>query len=249
MRIMARSLPSPLTLSVLAVTDRHHHRICCCLQGPNCTPAVKVLRARELSWCANEIRRLCNEDNLRQIMASAMTLSSAERKLLLMKKVRYVTGALGALGMLPATGLAAPAAGAATTHPPATAGKSVRQPSHTGTTSVPCFSSHKHTSATNIRGYISYDAGSGCIGFVLVHRYNGHPRGELARVRFYSPLSPAPHSTFYLHGTIHSQSNHNSISFKWNPYINGVAMACEAIVHSSTSHKLIAGPVCQTTGY
>ncbi len=166
-----------------------------------------------------------------------------------MKKVRYAAGAIGALGMLPATGLAAHAATAATIKPSATTGKSVRLLPRAALT-VTCDSKHKHTSSANIRGYISYDSPTGCVGFVQVHRYNGHPTHELARLRFYSPdHSGGPALTWYIPGTINA--GNNSILFKSSPNIYSVTMVCEEIVHSSTNHDPVSGisPVCQTTGF
>ncbi len=167
-----------------------------------------------------------------------------------MKTVRYAAGAIGALGMLPATGLAAQAAIAATTHPSATTGKSVRLVSRAAANTSICRTQHKHTSSYYIRGYISYSTvvyQQPCVAFVEVHRYHGHPTGEQARIRYYSP---------YLTGTWAAQSfisgsinvGNNSIRFSTSATHIGISNVCEEIV-SAAHHNPVPGisPVCQTT--
>jgi hypothetical protein len=164
------------------------------------------------------------------------------------KKVRYAAGAIGALGMLPATGLAAQAANAVTTHPSATTGKSVRLVTRAAPR-LTCLSKNKHTSSYYIRGYIAYSTSNDCVGFVEVHRYHGDPTGEEARIRWYSPNI---HGTYtiqsFLPGTIDGGGGKSSILFSTSRTFVGVSKVCEEIV-SEKNHKSISyiNPVCQTT--
>jgi hypothetical protein len=165
------------------------------------------------------------------------------------KTVRYAAGAFGALGMLPAAGLAPQAATAATTHPSAVTGKSVRLVPRAADTSI-CLTQHSHTSSANIRGYIEYSTvvyGQPCVGFEEVHRYNGHPTGELARIRYYSPSDGGTWvAQSFLPGTINT--GNNSIRFSNSATHIGISKVCEEIVHAS-NHNPVSGinPVCQTT--
>ncbi len=169
-----------------------------------------------------------------------------------MKKVRY---AIGALGAAPAVALMMPAANAANaanaTAGAAHAGKTVKFVSLTHVKGAPlatsCDVDHTHNSSSGMRGYISYDPVSGCIGFVEGHRYNSDHVSRQMRVRFYRSGTVGPASTYYRNGVIHS--GNDSITYKWSPNVAvGVTMVCEAIV-SDPFHGVVAGPLCQTTGF
>lgn len=158
-----------------------------------------------------------------------------------MKKVRY---AVGAVGLLPAAGLLAPTATAASTQPSATTGKSVRL-LHRVTVAAPCNARNAHSSSHFIRGYISYSRDNGCIGFVEGHFYHSADSQTELRVRFYAGgVQVGP--TRYVHGTIHR--SHTSVTYKSSPFVKSIQQACEAIVFSST-HGQITGAVCEPTGF
>ena len=166
---------------------------------------------------------------------------------MVMKKVRYVAGAFG---LLPATGLVAPAATAATTHPSAV-GKAVRLLDRAASPQG-CDSSHTHTSSAGMRGYISYLSSNGCIGLVQGHRYHSDNTGRQMRVRFYR--GDTLKSTYFRNGDISILNN--SITFTFSSFsLNSlgvgphVSMVCEAIVNKANHALLFAGPVCQHTEF
>lgn len=180
-------------------------------------------------------------------MAPIKDVARCERTLPPMKKVRYTAGVLGALGMLPAAGMTAPATAAVTAHPQITAGKSVRLDHRV--VRVNCAANHKHTSTTSIRGYISYNPASGCVAQVIGHRYHGHATGEQMRIRYYN-LNTLIHSSF-VNGFISSANN--SISFPWGSpgtvLATSMSNVCERIVEKAPPHQPVTGAVCQSTGF
>jgi hypothetical protein len=161
-----------------------------------------------------------------------------------MKKVRYAARTLGAFGMLPAVGLLVPAA---TTHAPATTGKSVRMLPRIQL--APCDARHTHTSTSSMRGYISYSQFNGCIAFLEGHFYRADVSGLVMQVRMYNNGTQVVPER-YVPEIQHPQTGSNgSLSFRSNPLVHGVQQICEEIVGGSPSHYWEAGPVCQRTGY
>lgn len=158
---------------------------------------------------------------------------------LLMKKVRYAAGVLGAFGAVPALGLMTPAAAAATTQPAANIGKTVALLSGNATH---CNARNAHSSANRIRGYIAYSRDNGCIGSVVGHYYGGTPTGYYMRARFYDNGLV---STRYVSGVINH--GNNSITFRSSPYLMHIQKVCEVIVNSN--HTPETGAVCESTGY
>jgi hypothetical protein len=177
-----------------------------------------------------------------------------------MKKVRYAAGALGALGLLPATALAAPAAAA--TRPSAPPGKSVRLAAgktvrlDASTAVNDCQEHNAVSSLKSIRGYIAFSRATGCVGQVIGHYYAGvHQSCEVTstemRVRFYSPGTDGPRSARWVTGTIHGCT----VSYRWSqaggivaPHVGKV---CEEIFSSilGTVGVALTSAVCENTGY
>jgi hypothetical protein len=161
----------------------------------------------------------------------------SERKSDMKKKVRY---AVGALGVMPALGLAAPAV-AATNASPATAGKTVSLvPSHPA-----CNARNAGNYSLGMSGHIVYSKDNGCIGSVYGRiAIQNPPTGLWMRVRFYAN-GHSLHHNMNKHGHI----GYHSIHWSSNPYLTGVQQVCEAVVPADASTRVLYGPVCQQTGF
>lgn len=159
-----------------------------------------------------------------------------------MKKVRYVVGALGVAGTLPALGLIAPGAQAQTA---ASAGKTVSL--HlAGTPQVTC--QHDRNSGTfdvGLSGHIGFERVNGCIFSVVGTIHPLHPqRGQDMRVKFWAHGKVV--STVYnKNGGI----GHETITWTSFPNFPGVQKVCEAIVPDASKSRVLYGPTCQVTGF
>jgi hypothetical protein len=166
----------------------------------------------------------------------------------LVKKVRY---ALGAAGLLPALGLAAPPATAAA-HTPARTGKTVAV--HLTNATANTFACTEHhdlvTESHSMNERISWSQLHGCVGLVSAFVHGGWVGGFSMRARFYSPkgtrvaqiLNPAGH-------LFSSPFGGTSTAWLSRPLINGVAKVCVALVQTDHSNTVFAGPVCEKTTY
>lgn len=179
-----------------------------------------------------------------------------------MKRVRYMAGALGAVGVLPALGLAGAGATAAT-HAPATAGKTAGKTVSLAAAASPAYSPacnarHAHSSKQfridgslyKLRGYIAYSEDNGCVADVEGHLYGWADRGRDMRVRFYD--GGVVVKTLWLHGKIHSTNPRNPaksyILYSASPYWKPAQDVCEAVFsHNNTVQ--ITPAVCEQTGY
>jgi len=166
---------------------------------------------------------------------SAVRTTKDDKGESLMKKVRYVIGAVGAA---PALGLMMPAvnATAAVTHPAKNAAKTVPLAPTCGSNKIQgIFSANGH-----FHGAFTY-SGVNCI-----HRQyaslNFAKKGLTERVRFYSG-GGGLERTAYLGGKIaHSPSN-----TLWSSYPNFNAhKVCEALVLNGNHNSVKYGPLCET---
>ena len=187
-----------------------------------------------------------------------------------MKKVRYMAGVVGALGMIPALALTAPGATAATRAP--TSSRKTVSLLHTTTTTVataasssssspgasvsagvanpPCNHRKAHAKSSPVFGIlqatIHYSRDIGCIGQVHGVLLSQDVTGLWMRVRSYVNGHALP-QRFNSHGKI-THSNH-SISWTSYPHTTGVTKVCEAIVFAKSPNSPVDGPVCENTGF
>jgi hypothetical protein len=172
------------------------------------------------------------------------TVSERKRS---MKKVRYAAGALGAVGVMPALGLMAPAANAAIAQPAAATGKTVNTAVLLPDAAA-CTARHSHSSTESggglirFRGYIAYSRDTGCIGQVIGHVYGNTGSGIDMRVRFYDN---GLKKTQLIAGTINKVND--SISYSYSPFYPHAKMVCETPVY--TNGDSVTSPACETTGY
>jgi|SRR3984957_17690535 hypothetical protein len=168
-----------------------------------------------------------------------------------MKKVRYATGALAALGTMPALALVTPPAAAAVTQAPARTGKTVSLTA--AATAAPCDARSASSLGGTFSALIKYSRGNGCIGLVsgiLEHHTNS---GWWMRVRSYANGNLS-HNRFNKNGIIHVASSisdvggHN-IKFKSFPFNTHISMVCEAMVRSTSPTVVQFGPKCEGTGF
>jgi hypothetical protein len=158
------------------------------------------------------------------------------------KKVRYA--ALGALGVMPALGLAALPATAATQAPAGT-GKTVKAVTAQANApaTAPCVRRHASEPGT-MRGEIGFSIYNGCIGYA-VGVVSGKHLADWMRVRYYyegTQVSP----TLYVGAPSYTGSQTVWSTHGSDP--KGIGQVCEAIV-SANWNKVEFGPVCENTGY
>jgi hypothetical protein len=155
-----------------------------------------------------------------------------------MKKVRY---ALGALGAVPALGLAAPAATATTHAPPTVKGRHGAQVPAITT----CNARHLGNYTYGMSGNIVYSRYNGCIGEAWGRIFiQPPPTGLWMRVKFY-----ANGAAFKTNMNKNGHIGHSSIHWSSNPFVKGVQQVCEAVVPSTAPSRVLYGPVCEPTGY
>lgn len=165
-----------------------------------------------------------------------------------MKKVRYVAGAVGALGVMP-LGLMAPQAATATKAPATRTGKTV-SPVHRITAT--CTPRHDSSSSDNLTVELFYSREHGCIGEVKATFNNHSSRGWWLRVRFYTGKKFT--SIVNKNGTIHSGArpgaNSGSITFMSRPTSKtSITQVCEALLSPSNRTSPAVGPICEPTGF
>lgn len=161
-----------------------------------------------------------------------------------MKKVRYATGALAALGAMPALALATPPAGAAT-HPAAAASQAAARTGKTVslTAARPCNARVASSPGGTFSAAIVYSRDIGCIGGVAGVLKNHTNAGWWMRVRSYVGGHFSSH--FNSRPIV---SNGNEV-FTSAPRTMSVSMVCEAMVRSTSSHVVQFGPKCERTGF
>jgi hypothetical protein len=154
-----------------------------------------------------------------------------------MKKVRF---AVGALGVVPALGLAAPAL-AGTTPAPATTGKTVSMIPNAPT----CNARNTGSYNLGMSGHIVYSRDNGCIGSVYGRiAIQNPPTGLWMRVRFNANGRTIKHNM-----NKHGHIGYHSIHWSSNPNYTGIQQVCEAVVPAAASSRVLYGPVCENTGY
>ena len=179
-----------------------------------------------------------------------------------MKKVRYAVGVIGALGMIPALGLTAPGATAATRAPTSsrktvsllhtaaadTTTAASSSTSSAGAGGAPCTARHKADTSTlgDFIGAISFSRDIGCIGIVFGRLHDDSAGGLDMRVRSYINGVGQP-QRFNTNGITHKADK--SITWSSHPRTTGIAKVCEAIVLNSNKKATVAGPVCEDTGF
>lgn len=161
-----------------------------------------------------------------------------------MKKVRYVVGALGVAGTLPALGLMAPGA-QAQTQTVAGPGKTVSL--HVADSpQVTCQHDRNAGSfSVGLSGHIGYERVNGCIYSVVGTIHPVHPqRGQDMRVKFWANGKVL--STVY-----NTNGNIGNQTITWTSFPNfpGVQKVCEAIVPNASKSRVLYGPTCQETGF
>lgn len=154
-----------------------------------------------------------------------------------MKKVRY---AFGALGAVPALGLATPPATAAT-HVSARTGKTVSMTRRTPEAN--CNARHATGTVNDFSATIYYSRDIGCIGSVRGAFYNHTSRNWWMRVRSYS--AHGVYTRYNTSGVVRG----NTIYFSSQPFGMRITQVCEAIVNAASPSKVKFGPVCENTGY
>jgi hypothetical protein len=187
-----------------------------------------------------------------------------------MKKVRYMAGVVGALGMIPALALTAPGATAATRAPTSsrktvsllhtaaadTSASASTSASTSASNSVstagaggaPCTARHKAATSPlgDFVGAISFSRDIGCIGIVFGRLHDDSAGGLDMRVRSYINGVARP-QRFNTNGVIHRANK--SITWSSYPRTTGIGRVCEAIVLNSNKKAVVAGPVCEDTGF
>jgi hypothetical protein len=160
----------------------------------------------------------------------------------LMKKVRYKLGALGALGAVPALGLAAPVAHAATTQLPRETAKTVVL-SRGDTPAANCRALYNnHQNSNHLTGHVYY-GNNQCL-FLQSAVYGMSGISSLwERVRFYGASGQQVIPQRFV--TYGSQSG-GKTTFESTPDVGGVYKVCQAIVPKSNTTKVLGGPVCES---
>ena len=164
-----------------------------------------------------------------------------------MKKVRYLVGTMGALGIAPVVGGAvtqAASAAPAQRPPAAHTGKVVAVPQSAAFT-CPAESKKTAHSGTGINKFSGWTWGTKFTSIACVKSAYGtlhHSQvALLMRIRTYH--NNTQKSWGYVNGTI-NVINSTTNFHKENFNANSVTKACEALVYTS-NHAVAYGPVCQ----
>ncbi len=164
------------------------------------------------------------------------------------KKVRYAAGALGALGMMPAVGLAALPATAAT-HTPAATGKTVAAQLPNAPAVLPCLDHYVPGSGPNLTGNIYVSHLHGCVGEVGAYVSGNHTAYDM-RVRYYHKGTQIYPTSYYQNG-IYSPPHGLTVwsAYPKSPLKTGVTQVCQAITTTGPGFTVKDGPICENTGY